>query len=113
MRTLTLTALTTLTLLGAAFAASGTTTPATTAATTTTAATMSGPMLTAGQTVNVNTALLADLEKVPGLDVKLATAIVQARPYKNQADLVKKVKGIGKKNIKKFGPFFTYLNSAE
>ncbi|THF84783.1 helix-hairpin-helix domain-containing protein [Deinococcus sp. KSM4-11] len=106
MRTITLMALTTLTLLGAAFAASGTTTPATPASTP--ATTVAGPMLTAGQTVNVNTAPLADLEKVPGLGVKLATAILQARPYKNQADLVKKVKGIGKMNIKKFGPFLTY-----
>ena len=106
MRTITLTALTTLTLLGAAFAASGTTIPATPSSMP--AATVAGPMLSAGQTVNVNTAPLADLEKVPGLGVKLATAILQARPYKNQADLVKKVKGIGKMNIKKFGPFFTY-----
>ncbi len=58
--------------------------------------------------VNVNTGLQADLSKIPGIDAKLAAAIIAARPLKNEADLVKRVKGIGKKNILKFRPCFTY-----
>lgn len=58
--------------------------------------------------LNVNTASLGDLEKIPGMNAKLAQAVVAARPFKNQADLVKKVKGIGTKNVKKFAPYLKF-----
>lgn len=58
--------------------------------------------------LNVNTASLIDLEKIPGMTAKLAQAVVAARPFKNEADLVKKVKGIGKKNVKKFESYLTF-----
>ncbi len=58
--------------------------------------------------VNVNTALKADLQKVPGIGAKMADAIIAARPFKDEADLVKRVKGIGKKNIVTFRPCFLY-----
>jgi competence protein ComEA len=58
--------------------------------------------------VNVNTGTLAELEKVPGLGAKLAAAIIAARPFKDEAELVKKVKGIGTKNVVKFRPCFLY-----
>ena len=58
--------------------------------------------------VNVNTALKADLIKIPGINAKLADAIIATRPFKDEADLVKKVKGIGTKNIVKFRPCFLY-----
>ncbi len=60
------------------------------------------------QPVNVNTASKIELMKVPGLGATLADAIIKSRPYKDEADLVKRVKGIGKKNIVKFRPYFLY-----
>jgi competence protein ComEA len=47
--------------------------------------------------VNLNKASVAQLEKLPGVGPKLAAEIVKNRPYKNGADLEKKVKGIGPK----------------
>ena len=58
--------------------------------------------------VNVNTAPQSELIKIPGINAKLADAIIAARPFKNETDLVKRVKGIGKKNIVQFRPCFTY-----
>ena len=58
--------------------------------------------------VNVNTASLAQLEKIPGMSAKLAQAVIASRPYKSERDLVKKVKGIGKKNVKKFEGYLTF-----
>ena len=82
------------------------TTPTTTPATTpTTPAPMVGCKVSA---VNVNTALKADLIKIPGINAKLADAIIAVRPFKDEADLIKKVKGIGTKNIVKFRPCFLY-----
>ena len=60
--------------------------------------------------VNVNTATEAQIAAIPGIGPKLAAAIVKARPFKNSADLIKKVKGIGPKNYLKLGldKAFTY-----
>jgi competence protein ComEA len=58
--------------------------------------------------VNVSTAKSADLQKIPGIGAKLADTIVKAQPFKDEADLVKRVKGIGAKNIVKFRPCFLY-----
>ena len=58
--------------------------------------------------INVNTGLKADLLKIPGIGAKMADAIIAARPFKDEAELVKKVKGIGKKNIVTFRPCFLY-----
>ena len=79
--------------------------------TTTPPATPTVPAATVGckvAAVNVNTALKADLVKIPGIGAKVADAIIAARPFKDEADLVKKVKGIGKKNIVTFRPCFLY-----
>lgn len=97
--------LTALALLGGAVAKSHST--AATSSASMSGMSMAGTMKPAF-TVNVNTATLAELEKVPGLGPKLSAEIIKMRPYKNQAELVKKVKGIGKHNILKFGPYFTY-----
>jgi competence protein ComEA len=48
--------------------------------------------------MNVNTATEAQLASIPGVGPALAAAIVAARPFKNSADLIKRVKGIGPKN---------------
>ena len=58
----------------------------------------------------VNTATEAQLAAVPGVGTKIAAAIVRARPFKNSADLIKRVKGIGPKNYVKLGldRVFTY-----
>ena len=61
-----------------------------------------------GQTVNINTATLEQLQVVPNVGPKLAQAIIAGRPYVDGPDTVKKVKGIGDKNWVKFAPFFTF-----
>lgn len=58
--------------------------------------------------INVNTASAADLAKIPGVNPKIAADIIKNRPYKNSAELVKKVKGIGPKNVKKMLPFILF-----
>lgn len=58
--------------------------------------------------VNVNTATKAQLMTVPGITDPIATEIAAKHPFKNEADLVKRVKGIGKKNIVGFRPCFLY-----
>lgn len=97
---------------GAALATSGTTTPATTITpATTTTMKMPKPSMVlppAGFKVNVNTGSAADLMKLPGLSQKVIDDLVKNRPYKNQAELVKKVKGIGPKNVLKLAQYLTY-----
>ena len=61
-----------------------------------------------GKTVNVNTASATDLATVPGINAKIAADVIKNRPYKNSADLVKKVKGIGPKNVKKMLPYLGF-----
>ncbi len=95
----------TLGLIGATFAQ--TTPPAPTPPAATPPATMA-PATCSVSAVNVNTGTLADLEKIPGLGAKLSAAIIAARPFKDEAELVKKVKGIGTKNVVKFRPCFLY-----
>ncbi|GEM86279.1 ComEA family DNA-binding protein [Meiothermus granaticius] len=68
----------------------------------------SAPAACAVKPVNVNTATAADLDKIPGIGMKTAEAIIKGRPYKDEAELVAKVKGIGEKNIVKFRPCFLY-----
>ncbi len=58
--------------------------------------------------LNLNTASKADLVKIPSLGPKLADAIIKSRPYKDEAELVKKVKGIGSRNVVQFRPCFLY-----
>ncbi len=89
-------------LIGVSFAQKTTTPPAATPPATMATATCS---VTA---VNVNTAKAADLQKITGINAKLADAIVKAQPFKDEADLIKRVKGIGNKNIVKFRPCFLY-----
>ena len=48
--------------------------------------------------VAVNTATAAQLSAIPGVGPKMAAALIAARPFKNSADLIKRVKGIGPKN---------------
>ena len=60
--------------------------------------------------VAVNTATEAQLSAIPGVGKTLAAAIIKARPIKDSADLIKRVKGIGPKNYVKLGldKIFTY-----
>lgn len=99
--------LTTLSLLGAAYAQ--TATPAKPAGT---SASSSMPGMDhssmAMATVNINTASKAELMKVPGVGPAMAAAIMKARPIKNQADLIARVKGVGEKNGAKLGKYFKY-----
>ncbi len=58
--------------------------------------------------VNLNKSSAQDLNTVPGIGDKIAAEIVQGRPYKDENDLVAKIKGIGPKNIVKFRACFQY-----
>lgn len=60
--------------------------------------------------VAVNTATEAQLSAIPGVGKTLAAAIIKARPIRDSADLIKRVKGIGPKNYVKLGldKIFTY-----
>jgi competence protein ComEA len=58
--------------------------------------------------VNVNTASAADLQKLPGVSAKIAADIIKNRPYKTEAELVKKVSGIGPRNVKKMESVLSY-----
>ncbi|QIP30074.1 hypothetical protein HAV23_03915 [Deinococcus radiodurans] len=58
--------------------------------------------------VNVNTATAAQLMTLPGVSNKIAAEIIKDRPYKNAAELVKKVKGIGKNNVKPMTPYLAF-----
>lgn len=78
------------------------------AKTTTPATTMPAASMAMGAMINVNTASVADLTKIPGVNAKIAAEIIKNRPYKNAAELVKKVKGVGKKNVKKMIPVISF-----
>jgi competence protein ComEA len=47
--------------------------------------------------IKLNSATAMQLEKLPGIGPKIAAEIIKNRPYKNAAELQKKVKGIGAK----------------
>ncbi|WP_229671094.1 ComEA family DNA-binding protein [Deinococcus aquiradiocola] len=51
----------------------------------------------------VNIAPETQIAAVPGVGPKLAAAVVHARPFRNSADLIRRVKGIGPKNYVKLG----------
>ena len=74
---------------------------------TTPAATATMPAATMAK-VNVNTATAAELMKIPGVNAKIAAEIIKNRPYKDSAELVKKVKGIGPKNVLKMMPMLSF-----
>ncbi len=66
-----------------------------------------GTNLTAA--IDVNTAGLADLQKLPGIGPKLSQRIVDERAKKpfSTIDDLKRVRGIGKKTVDKLRPFVT------
>ncbi len=55
--------------------------------------------------VNINTATQEELERLPGIGPVLAQRIIDARPF-NNADDLRKVKGIGDARYEKLRPFF-------
>lgn len=62
--------------------------------------------MTAPQRLSVTTAAVEDLELVPGLNKKLAQAIVRGRPYSKFDDLLR-VRGIGVKVLQKLRSVLT------
>lgn len=56
--------------------------------------------------VNVNTAMLKELETIPCIGVQLAREIIRSRPYKTIDDL-KEVKGIGDYTFNCMRPYVT------
>lgn len=83
-----------------------TTIPATTTATAMPSTAI--PAVTKAMMINVNTATSAELVKIPGVSAKIAAEIIKNRPYKDTAELVKKVKGIGPKNVKKMEAMLSF-----
>ena len=97
MRKITLILSTLMLVSSAAFAqtAKPATTPAQTMPAKTMPAAMPAKMMAP---VAVNTATAAQLSAIPGVGPKMAAAIIAARPFKDSADLIKRVKGVGPKN---------------
>jgi len=58
--------------------------------------------------MNINTATLKQLETLPGIGPKIAANIIKNRPYKNAADLERKVKSIGPKTWKAIQPYVLF-----
>jgi competence protein ComEA len=56
--------------------------------------------------VNVNTAMVAELEALPGIGPVIARRIIEGRPYRSVEDL-DQVKGIGKKRLDEIRRFVT------
>ncbi|WP_288480239.1 helix-hairpin-helix domain-containing protein [uncultured Deinococcus sp.] len=67
-----------------------------------------GMSMPAMRKVRINTAAAAELTTIPGVSTKFAAEIIKARPFRNSADLVKKVKGIGTNNVKKMLPMIDF-----
>jgi competence protein ComEA len=55
--------------------------------------------------LDLNTASEQELQSIDGIGPVLAARIIAGRPYKTVDDLLK-VKGIGRKNLEKFRPYF-------
>ena len=89
---------------------SATTMPTMPAATTitTTAPATTAAIPASSTPINVNSASAADLLKIPGINAKIAAEVIKNRPYKDAAELVKKVKGIGPRNVKKMLAFISF-----
>ncbi len=60
------------------------------------------------QVYDLNTATQEDLESIPGIGSVIASRIISGRPYKTLEDLLK-VKGMGKKKLKKIRSFFVIV----
>ncbi|TDE87472.1 helix-hairpin-helix domain-containing protein [Deinococcus sp. S9] len=69
------------------------------------------PMTLHRAAVDVNTATLAQLERIPGMTPRLAREVLLARakgPFKNDLDLMRRVKGIGPQTLKKVAPYLKF-----
>jgi competence protein ComEA len=69
----------------------------------------------AGQVININRANLTDLQKLPGIGVKLSQRIVEERGKRPFADVneLRRVSGIGPKTLEKIRPFVVVSDAGE
>lgn len=63
--------------------------------------------------VDVNSASVDELAQVPGIGYNLAVAIVKNRPYKNKADLIKRVPNLNQKYEASIDQYLTFGSSAK
>ena len=56
-----------------------------------------------GRLINVDTAMVAELEALPGIGPVIARRIIEGRPYRSVGEL-DRVKGIGKKRLEEIRP---------
>jgi competence protein ComEA len=56
-----------------------------------------------GRLINVDTAMVAKLETLPGIGAVIARRIVEERPYRSVEEL-ERVKGIGKRRLDEIRP---------
>lgn len=80
--------------------------PSPTASTTTSSSSHGKKQLEAGQTININTASLEELELLPGIGAVKGQAIIDGRPYARPEDVMK-VKGIKQGTFSKIKDFIT------
>jgi DNA uptake protein ComE-like DNA-binding protein len=58
--------------------------------------------------VDVNSATVADMQRVPGMSENLARAIVNNRPYKDALDLVDRIPYLDPRLVRAYSPYLTY-----
>jgi DNA uptake protein ComE-like DNA-binding protein len=58
--------------------------------------------------VDVNSATVADMQRVPGMSENLARAIVNNRPYKDALDLVDRIPNLDPRLVRAYSPYLTY-----
>lgn len=62
--------------------------------------------------VDVNSATEAQLQTIPGIGPALAAEIIKARPFKDEADFISRVKGINTVSVKKMEPYLMFGTAA-
>lgn len=58
--------------------------------------------------VDINSASVGDLMRIPGMSDNLARAIVNNRPYRDALDVVHRIPNLDPRLMRAYGPYLTY-----